>query len=303
MKVDGIVGPETLTQLNVPVEQRLKQLVVNLNRISAFPGISDEEYVYVNIPEFRLRYVDRGTVRLKNKVVVGKPYWQTPSMSDVIEKFVINPTWKIPLSIATKEIAPKAAKDPDYFEKADIEIRKDSYVDTETIDPNQINWQEVTPYDFDYFLVKRAGEENPLGEIKYLFPNKEAIYVHDTPAKNWFERPLRAASHGCIRMEQPFSLAQSIARHTNRQKLLDTIEEVRQSGKTQTFYLEKPLPIHLVYWTAWVDETDQVNFRRDIYDRDSAPLAKLEAGPEIYSNFINPLANEPADLGNIQNGN
>lgn len=189
-------------------------------------------------------------------------------MSDTIEKFVINPTWKIPLSIATKEIAPKAVGDPEYIDEANIEIRKASYNDTDTIDPNAINWDEVTPFDFDYFLVKRAGEENPMGEIKYLFPNKDAIYVHDTPAKNWFERNRRAASHGCIRMEDPFSLAESFARFRGRDELIRTMEEVRESGETKTFYLDKPVPIHLVYWTAWVDHKNTVHFRHDIYDRD-----------------------------------
>ncbi|KAA1151453.1 L,D-transpeptidase family protein [Pseudoalteromonas fuliginea] len=272
LKVDGRVGKRTFASLNVPAQQKLDKLKLNFYRITNFAGASDEQYVYVNIPEYSLRFVKAGDVKLKNNVIVGKPSWETPAFSDEIEKFVVNPEWRIPTSIATKEIAPKVAEDPDYLVKNNIEIRKNSYLDSQTVNPSNIDWDSIKPYQFDHFLVKRAGSQNPLGEVKYLFPNPEAIYVHDTPAKQRFSQANRALSHGCIRIEKPFSLAREIIKHEGEAQTLSHIDSARDQNNTQTFHLDEPLPIHLVYWTAWVDENKLVNFRDDIYQRDKKAL-------------------------------
>ena len=274
LKVDGRVGKRTFASLNVPAQQKLDKLKLNFYRITNFAGASDEQYVYVNIPEYSLRFVKAGDVKLKNNVIVGKPSWETPAFSDEIEKFVVNPEWRIPTSIATKEIAPKVAEDPDYLVKNNIEIRKNSYLDSQTVNPSNIDWDSIKPYQFDHFLVKRAGEENPLGEVKYLFPNPEAIYVHDTPAKHRFSQANRALSHGCIRIEKPFSLAREIIKYEGEAQTLNNMDSALAQNSTQTFYLDEPLPIHLVYWTAWVDENKLVNFRDDIYQRDKKALFK-----------------------------
>ena len=274
LNVDGRVGKNTFAKLNISAEQKLNKLKLNFYRITNFAGSSDEQYVYVNIPEYQLRYVKVGDVKLQNNVIVGKPSWETPAFSDEIEKFVVNPEWRIPISIATREIAPKVAEDPDYLVKNNIEIRKNSYIDSQTVNPNNIDWDSIKPYQFDHFLVKRAGEKNPLGEVKYLFPNPEAIYVHDTPAKQRFSQTRRALSHGCIRIEDPFSLAQEIIKHQGEEHALAQVNDARNENSTQTFYLDEPLPIHLVYWTAWVDENKLVNFRDDIYKRDQKALLK-----------------------------
>jgi murein L,D-transpeptidase YcbB/YkuD len=276
LKVDGRVGKRTLAKLNVPAKKKLAKLKLNFYRITNFAGSSDSQYVYVNIPEYTLRYVKAGEVILQNNVIVGKPSWETPAFSDEIEKFVVNPEWRIPTSIATKEIAPKVAKDPQYLAKNNIEVRKSSYLDSKTVNPSNIDWQSIKPYQFDHFLVKRAGDENPLGEVKYLFPNPEAIYVHDTPAKQRFNQAQRALSHGCIRVEEPFSLAREIIKHQGEERTLKQVDKARDTDTTQTFYLNEPLPIHLVYWTAWVDEDMLVNFRDDIYQHDAKALLKNE---------------------------
>jgi L,D-transpeptidase YcbB len=267
--VDGKVGKRTLAKLNISATKKLQQLQLNFHRMSNFAGANDEQYVYVNIPEYILRYVKNGTIKLQNKAIVGKPTWKTPAFSDQIEKFVVNPEWRIPTSIATKEIAPKVAKNADYLAKNNIEIRENSYIDSTTVDPDNINWQAIEPYQFEHFLVKRPGEENPLGEVKYLFPNTQAIYVHDTPAKQRFGQTRRALSHGCIRIDKPFSLAREIIKQQGDVAQLSAIDTARATDQTHTFYLEKPIPIHLVYWTAWVDEQMLVNFRDDIYQHDS----------------------------------
>lgn len=284
LKVDGRVGKRTLAKLNIPAKQKLAKLKLNFYRITNFAGSSDEQYVYVNIPEYRLRYVNTGEIKLTNNVIVGRPSWKTPEFSDEIEKFVVNPEWRIPISIATKEIAPKVAKDPQYLAKNNIEIRRNSYFDTVKVNPNNIDWDAVKPYQFDHFLVKNAGKKNPLGQVKYLFPNAEAIYVHDTPGKHRFSQNRRALSHGCIRIEKPFSLARAIIKDRGNTEILKQVDIARNNDITKTFHLDEPLPIHLVYWTAWVEEGMQVNFRDDIYkydknlqlkDNDRAVIAAL----------------------------
>ena len=275
LDVDGVVGKNTLAALNITAEQKRQQLALNIARLTAFEANDEDAYVLVNIPEFRLRYINDGQVKAKKDVVVGKPSWATPSFSDEIEKFVVNPEWRIPLSIATREIAPKVAEDPDYLEKNNIVIRKNSFIDDELVDPSTIDWASVKPYQFDHFLVKLPHDKNPLGKVKYLFPNPHAVYVHDTPYQQWFNEPVRAASHGCIRLEDPFSLAKLIAEEQGVESLLDNVISARDLRESKTFHLKEPLPIHLVYWTAWADENGRINFRNDIYRRDARDTQSL----------------------------
>lgn len=266
--VDGVVGRKTLAALNVSADEKAKQLALNITRLEMFEEKDSDAYVLVNIPEFRLRYISKGKVKATKDVVVGKPSWATPSFSDHIEKFVVNPEWRIPLSITTKEIAPKVADNPNYLEENNIVIRKNSFVDEELVDPDTIDWENIKPYQFNHFLVKLPNEKNPLGKVKYLFPNRHAVYVHDTPYQQWFSETNRAASHGCIRLEDPFSLAKLIAEEQGVESLMDNVITARELSQSKTFHLEEPLPIHLVYWTAWADQDGTVNFRNDIYQRD-----------------------------------
>ena len=266
--VDGVVGKNTLAALNVAAKEKAQQLALNITRLEMFEEKDSDAYVLVNIPEYRLRYISKGEVKATKDVVVGKPSWATPSFSDHIEKFVVNPEWRIPLSIATKEIAPKVADNPNYLEENSIVIRKNSFIDDELVDPNTIDWENMKPYQFDHFLVKLPNEKNPLGKVKYLFPNRHAVYVHDTPYQQWFKETNRAASHGCIRLQDPFSLAKLIAEDQGVESLMDNVISARELRQSKTFHLKEPLPIHLVYWTAWADADGKVNFRNDIYQRD-----------------------------------
>ena len=268
LRVDGVVGKNTLAALNVAAKEKAQQLALNITRLEMFEEKDSDAYVLVNIPEYRLRYISKGKVKATKDVVVGKPSWATPSFSDHIEKFVVNPEWRIPLSIATKEIAPKVADNPKYLEENNIVIRKNSFVDEELVDPNTVDWENMKPYQFDHFLVKLPNEKNPLGKVKYLFPNRHAVYVHDTPYQQWFKETNRAASHGCIRLQDPFSLAKLIAEEQGVESLMDDVITARELRQSKTFHLKEPLPIHLVYWTAWADADGKVNFRNDIYQRD-----------------------------------
>ncbi|WP_421134015.1 L,D-transpeptidase family protein [Alteromonas sp. A079] len=269
LSADGVVGPLTLSELNVPATERVKQIALNIQRMTSFEEFGFDKYVLVNIPEFVLRVVEAQEVRLEKKVVVGRPAWSTPSFTDYIETFIVNPDWRIPLSIATQEIAPKVANNPDYLKEQNIVIRKNSYVDDEMVDPATINWNEIKPYQFDHFMVRLPGEDNPLGEVKFLFPNKHAVYVHDTPAEQWFDVDHRAASHGCIRLEEPFSLAEVLTSELPDSLGFADIQKARSLNEAREFVLENPIPVHLVYWTSWAEDEYLVHFRRDLYEKDA----------------------------------
>lgn len=272
---DGVIGPKTLDMLNLSPEDRIVRLLLSRERMADFDGFNDDEYIFVNIPEYRLYYVVDDQPVFRSKVIVGKPSWATPVFSDELERFVVNPEWRIPTSITTKEIAGKVADDPDYLADRNMEIRKDSYLDTETIDPNTINWDEITPYDFDYFIVQKAGPKNPLGQVKYLFPNENAVYIHDTQATSLFNKNRRAFSHGCIRIEKPFELALSLANRHDRKTAERIFDETLKRGETHTVNLKNPIPVHMVYWTAWVTPKGERHFRNDIYSRDGNDLKRV----------------------------
>ena len=282
LSTDGVVGPLTLSELNVSATERFKQIALNIQRLANFEEFGFEKFVLVNIPEFVLRVVDAQEVRLEKKVVVGKPAWSTPSFTDYIETFVVNPDWRIPLSIATQEIAPKVANNPNYLHEQNIVIRKNSYEDEEIVDPATINWGAIKPYQFAHFMVRLPGEENPLGEVKFLFPNKHAVYVHDTPAEQWFDVDHRAASHGCIRLEEPFSLAEVLTSELPDSLGFADIQKARALNEAREFTLEQPVPVHLVYWTSWAEDEYLVHFRKDLYEKDAKEYQAL-VGTADYS--------------------
>ena len=277
LKQDGVVGPNTLAMLNLSPEDRITRLLLSRERMDNFKGFDDDEYIFVNIPEYKLYYVVEDKPVFNSKVVVGKPSWATPVFSDELERFVVNPEWRIPTSITTKVIAKKVANDPSYLADRNMEIRRDSFFDSDTVDPSTIDWDEITPYDFDYFLVQKAGPSNPLGQIKYLFPNKNAVYIHDTQATSLFNKNRRAFSHGCIRIEKPFELALSLANRHDSKTAERIFGDTLESGETHTVNLKKPIPVHMVYWTAWVNPKGERHFRKDIYDRDASDLARIRS--------------------------
>jgi len=198
----------------------------------------------------------------ESKVQVGKTYHQSPVFRDEMKYLVFNPTWTVPYSIASKEMLPAIQADPEYFQKRDFDVKDRS---GEIIDPTTVDWSSVTRRNFGYTLVQRPGPANALGRVKFMFPNKHAVYLHDTPSKYLFEKAGRAFSHGCIRVEHPYEFAELLLGPDWDQ---DKIAATLDTRKITTVSLPKSLPVLLLYWTAVVNQDGKVFFYNDVYQRD-----------------------------------
>ena len=269
---DGVVGKDTLEALNVPVETRIEQIRINLERARWILHDLDAHAVVVNVAGF-MAYVTEGEeVIWMTRVQVGKPYHMTPLFRDEVSYIEINPTWTVPYSISSKELLPKIKKDPNYLADRNMIVldRNGNQVDAAGID-----WNSLSANRFPYTLRQQPGPDNALGRIKFMFPNEHAVYLHDTPSKSLFERDYRVFSHGCIRVQNPYLLAQ-ILLDDNEKWSVEKIEAAVDSRVTQRIVLDRKIPIYLTYWTAAVDDDLEVNFSRDPYNRDERVLAGLD---------------------------
>lgn len=246
---DGIVGPETLREMNVPAAARARQIAVNMERWRWMPEDLGARYVLVNIAAFRLDVIEGGRSVLAMKTVVGKEYTRTPFFAARIEEVIVNPWWNVPDSIAAKELWPKQRRDPSYFAREHMIVSNGR-------------------------IRQRPGPWNALGSLKFNMPNRYDVYLHDTPAKTLFERPFRAFSHGCIRLERPLDLALLLLGDQPRWTK-DAIENEIASGNERAIRLTAPQPVYVLYWTAWVGDDGHTEFHRDHYDRDAAVEQRL----------------------------
>ncbi|MBK5094348.1 MAG: L,D-transpeptidase family protein [Deltaproteobacteria bacterium] len=277
---DGVVGRDTLAALNVPVEERVRQIVLNMERWRWIPHDMGNRHILVNIPDYKMSVVENSEIRMDMRIIVGKDYTATPVFSGSIKYLEVNPYWNIPHSISVEEILPKIRKDPAYLENQKIRVFETWRENAPEIDPATVDWNEVEDRGFSFKLRQDPGPLNPLGRVKFIFPNKFAVYLHDTPARGLFQNPTRGFSHGCIRVEKPLNLAVTLLgddiRHS-REKILEAIE----SGVRETIPLREPMPVHILYWTAWVDEGGTIQFRKDIYARDNPLEMALKESPPV----------------------
>jgi murein L,D-transpeptidase YcbB/YkuD len=267
LKPDGIVGPRALDILNTPIQHRIRQIELNMERWRWIPRDLGNPYLIVNIADALLWVTENRQHIMEMRVIVGRPYRQTPVFSSKMIYMVINPYWNIPTSLALKDILPKIKKDNNYIAQQGIKVFKDWSKGAPEIDPKTIDWKNIKRQNFVYKLRQDPGPRNALGRIKFILPNKFAVYLHDTPKHSDFKETNRNFSSGCIRTEKPIDLALYLLQDDHqwsREKLLEIIE----IGETQVIELRRPITVHLQYWTAWVDENGRLNFRDDIYDRD-----------------------------------
>lgn len=262
LDADAIIGPATLKALNVSATQRVKQLEINLERARWVLDDIEDDFILVNIAGFRAYLLRDRKVVWETRVQVGKTYHQSPVFRDEMKYLVFNPTWTVPYSIASKEMLPNIQADPEYFQKRDFDVKDRS---GELIDPATIDWSSVTRRNFGYTLVQRPGPNNALGRVKFMFPNKHAVYLHDTPSKYLFGQAERTFSHGCIRVENPYEFAELLLGPDWDQ---DKIAATLDSKTIKTVSLPKPLPVLLLYWTAVVNQDGEVYFYNDVYQRD-----------------------------------
>ena len=278
LEPDGRLGRRTLAALNVPAEDRLAQIAANLERWRWLPEDLGDRHILVNIANYRLDVVEKNVSVMDMGVIVGKPYRHTPVFSGDMRYLVFNPSWTVPYSIAVKDKLPLIRKDPAFFAKQGMRLYAAQGSVKHEIDPQTVDWQKVGPANFPYTLFQTPGPQNALGQVKFMFPNRFNVYLHDTPSRELFTKTTRNFSSGCVRLEHPLRLAAYVLRDETgwNQERIDT---VLASGKETTVALSRPLPVHLLYWTVFVDATGNVCFREDVYDRDRRLIAALNKRP------------------------
>ncbi len=267
---DGIVGKGTLALINIPVEKRIEEIRINLERARWVIHHLPKDFLVVNIAGFNVRRIIEDSTVFYSRVIVGRHYHESPIFDGKMTYIELNPTWTLPYSIATKETLPKLKKNPDYLAKKNMIIMDRS---GKELDPSTIDFDSLSRRNFPYTLRQKAGPHNALGEVKFMFPNKYAVYLHDTPARSLFAREDRAFSHGCIRLDDKWGLFLNLM---GEKWNMERIEEVVKSEKTTVVKLNNPIQILLLYWTAGADKQDQLFFNKDVYDRDSEVLKQLD---------------------------
>lgn len=265
LKSNGILTKQTLLQLNRPIETLIKTIQLNLTRRKLELPKNLEDYVVVNLPEFKLHTYYYSEETSSYKVIIGKTTkkTQTKIFNDTIEYLVFCPYWNIPKGIIIKEILPEIKKNKNFLHQNNMEVTTHQ---GEIIPSTRINWSIYTK-NFPYAIRQRPGKKNALGKVKFLFPNPYSIYIHDTPEKKLFSKETRTFSHGCIRVETPLKLAFYLLRY-NKNYSQQKINQIIKNGKQTYIKLKNKVPIYITYYTAWVDSSGKLNFRADIYDRD-----------------------------------
>jgi murein L,D-transpeptidase YcbB/YkuD len=262
----GVVDQATLGMLNVPLDWRIQQVAINLQRWRYMPDDLGERHFIVNIPYFHLTARESGKPVMDIRVVVGKPGQNTPIFSEEMETVVFSPYWNIPDTIAENETAPAVARDPGYLARQGIEVLRVSSSGTETVDAGNVNWDNAESLKGLVFRQK-PGAGNALGHVKFLFPNRHNVYLHDTPADALFARPGRAFSHGCVRVEEPEMLAKYVLRD-HPEWTDEAIFAAMRAGVEKHVKLKRKIPVHITYFTSWVDENGGLHFQPDIYGYD-----------------------------------
>jgi murein L,D-transpeptidase YcbB/YkuD len=258
LPADGRLDAEALAALNVPVAERIRQIELNLERWRWLPEQLGDTHVLVNIPTFHLAAFEGGKPALEMRVVTGKKDSPTPIFSEVMETVVFSPYWNVPPDIAREETIPAMESDPSYAARNNLEV--------------------VRTEGGDVRIRQRPGAGNSLGHVKFMFPNNFDVYLHDTPADSLFGRVERDASHGCVRVEKPFELAQWVLRH-QPEWTPERIRAAMHSGQEKHVALKEKIPVYLVYETAWVEGDGRVRFADDVYGHDAAQGRLVPAGP------------------------
>ncbi len=266
LNADGLVGPQTLSSINAQPDGRLKQVIVNLERIRWMNYDLGARHIYVNIPAFTASVMDYDVPTLSFRVVVGTGENQTAEFSDTMTHMIANPTWNVPYSIASEEYLPKLRADPTILARENIlmSVRGSGQL----VDPNAIDFSYFDEDNFPFFLQQQSGGGNALGRVKFMFPNRFNIYLHDTPSKSLFSRDARAFSHGCVRVQKPMEFAYTLLSLQETDPVA-AFNRALNSGKETQIDLASPVPVHIVYRTVWIDHTGEVQYRHDVYGRDA----------------------------------
>ena len=270
---DGIAGEGTLREINVDPKERLKSVIVAMERLRWMDGEQfKDRFIWVNLPDFTVRIYDDHKMTFESVTVIGQNQGdrKTPEFSDEMEVMVINPTWHVPRSITVKEYLPMMKRNAGAAGHIKVVDRNGRVVPR-----NKINFGAYTERNFPYSMKQPPSDGNALGLVKFLFPNKYNIYLHDTPSKSLFDKEVRAFSHGCVRVGQPFDFAYALLAKQTQTPESD-FKTWLGSGNETTVKLKQKVPVHLVYFTAWPSVSGRMEYRRDVYGRDVAIWDALE---------------------------
>lgn len=262
LTINGNIDSLTIEELRKSVATRIKQIIINMERLRWLPVTMETNYLLINIPEFKLQVVQNSEPVWETNIVVGKSATQTSIFKSNVSQIILNPYWGVPQSIANKEILNHLKKDANYLQRNNMEVLSRNKV----INHHAINWNSYHSH-VPFTFRQRPGKNNALGKIKFIFPNTYDIYLHDTPTKQLFDDTQRAFSHGCIRVSDPKELAMYLLGDSsswNTQK----INKILKTDKETVIKLKTPTPIYIVYFTSWVDNLGQLQFRNDVYGLD-----------------------------------
>jgi len=280
LEEDGNLGKATTASMNISVEERIDQIRVNMERFRWISHDLDNRYVFVNIAGFNMHVHEGDSLIMQEKVIVGKPFRKTPIFSSAMTYLVLNPYWTVPPTILYNDIIPEVKKDIGYLAKKNMKILKGYGSDMVEIDATTIDWSTVSRGNFPYTIRQDPGTANALGKVKFMFPNKYDVYMHDTPSKELFNRPERTFSSGCIRLKNPMKFLEYLLHDTPNMNM-EKANKILASGKEQTIVLKNPITVYIQYLTCWM-EGDEVYFRKDVYNRDMDVLNALnERAPNL----------------------
>ena len=282
LEVDGVIGPATLAALNGGVPVTREDIIANMERWRWMPRDLGEFHVLVNIPEFRLAIRRNGVEEYATRVVVGTVKNQTPVFSDNIRHIVVNPYWNVPSSILRGEIAPAVLRNPGYIERNNYDLLYNGTA----VSPWQVDWSQVSASNFPFRVRQRPGPGNALGQIKFLFPNKHDVYLHDTPSKSLFARDFRAFSHGCVRVQNPMEFADALM--ANEANISRASLEAMFGSSERWVNPDKQIPVHIAYFTVRVDADGTLRNYGDVYGHNAKVIAAMgldtiPASPEIVA--------------------
>ncbi|MBK5210611.1 MAG: L,D-transpeptidase family protein [Flavobacteriaceae bacterium] len=264
---DGVIGGGTADALNFTKEDRKKQIIANMERWRWFPREFEREYLIINIPDYSLRVVKNTDTISTHRVIIGRPARKTPVLSSKLTHLIFNPTWTVPPTILKNDVMPAAARNRNYFSSKNITI-----YDSNNRVVSASNWDINRAKSYRY--VQSPGATNSLGLVKFMFPNRFTIYLHDTNTRGFFEKDIRALSSGCVRVQNPFELTEYLLDDPEKWNL-EKIDEAINTGKTSQVQIKKEVYIHILYWTAW-SENGTLQFRDDLYSLDTDLYKKLD---------------------------
>jgi murein L,D-transpeptidase YcbB/YkuD len=278
LRASGRVDQPTLAALNITAEQRLAQLTLNRGRIAELMQSPPEDrYVLVNVPAFQLEAVERYSVALRHRVIVGRPERETPSLKAMIKGLNFFPYWKVPDSVAQLDVIPRLQKEPDYLMKEQIRVVAGDFNGHE-LDPSSIDWFQASASKIKF--RQDPGPQNALGLVRIDMQNEHGVYMHDTPMKPLFQQRSRPFSAGCVRVQDVFQLVEWIARLEPGWEEPGRVRAVLEQGQALDVNLTRPVPVYFTYITAWAEADGQVQFRPDIYKRDGAQAVAEVNDPE-----------------------